>query len=124
MGDAFKKEARWPALRCDVQTALEVGLRLVPILPAIGGEAIREQFAQPTSLGPELAGAAHCLVDADRLGLADDGDEVKLAWLDDLLRQPIGLLAHDDRAAIDLIDALKARGEIHGVTDHRIGPRR
>src|SRR5271169_5274063 len=113
MGDAFKKERRSPVLRCNVQTALEMGLRLVPILPAIGGEAIREQFAQLTSLGPDLAGAAHRLVDADRLGLADDGDEVELACLDDLLRQPIGLLAEDDGAAIDLVDALKARGEIH-----------
>ena len=107
-------------LRCGALAAFEVGLRLVPILPAIGGKAAREQLAQLAPLGAELAGPAHRLVDADRLGLAGDGDQVELARLDDLLRQPKRLLAYYDRGAIDLVDALEARGEVHGVADHRI----
>src|ERR1700720_1655571 len=123
-GDAFKKEARWPVLLGGAQTALEVGLRLVPILLAIRGEAVREQLAQLALLRLEFADATHHLIDPDRFGLAGDGDEVELACLNDLLRQPIGPLAEDDRAAIDLVDALEARSEIHGVADHRIGLRR
>jgi len=55
---------------------------------------------------------------------AGDSDQVELACFNDLLGQPIGFLAEDDRGAIDFVDALEARGEVHGVADHRVGPRR
>ena len=68
------------------KAGLEAGLRFVPIPPAVGGKAVGEEVAQLALLRRKLAGAGHRLVDADRLGLAGDGDEVELARLDGLLR--------------------------------------
>src|SRR4051812_42123409 len=84
--DTLAKKARRPVLRHSAQAALELGLRLIPILPAIGSKAAGIQLAQFALLGAEFASTAHGLVDADRLGLAGDGNEVELARLDDLLR--------------------------------------
>ena len=110
-GDTLEEELRWAILHIGAKAAFEVGLRLFPILSAIGGQTARELIAQRALLWLKLAGVSHRLVDADRLGLPGDGDGVELTRLDDLLGEPIGLLAEDDRGAIELVvDALDSAG--------------
>jgi len=100
-----------PSRRAAVRRAGGQRLSLLPLLLTIGGEPLGEQLAQLAPLWRHLAGAANRLVDADRLGLPGDGDGVELTRLDDLLGEPIGLLAEDDRGAIELVvDALDSAG--------------
>src|SRR5207244_1460978 len=95
--NSLKKKSRWSIVRDRPQAALELGLRLVPILPTICGKAIGKQFTQLVSLGLQPPSASHQLVNANRLRLACDCDKVELPRFDRSLRQPIGLLTDDNQ---------------------------
>ena len=120
----FEKEVRWAVLHDDAEAAFEIGLRHIPILLAVSRQTASKLIAQLALLWTKLANAPHRLVDADRFSLAGDSDQIKLAGLDGLLRQPVRVLAEDYRGAVNLVDALKTGGKVDGIADHRIGPRR
>jgi len=77
--NATNKQDRGPIVRVTEKAAFEARLRLIPILPSIGSETVRKHLMKLNPLRRELANAAHCLVDADGLGLTGDSDKIKLA---------------------------------------------
>src|ERR1700722_14579578 len=123
LADAVDKQARRCVLRIAEQAVFETRLRLVPILPAIGSQTVRIHLAKLNPFLRDFAEATHCLINTDRLGLSGDSDKIELACLNDLLGHSIGLLAEDERGAIEFVDTLETRGEVPCVADHGIRSR-
>src|SRR6185312_11979890 len=97
----------------------EGGLGLLEAARAVQLERGLEgaRFFQQLLVG--LPGKADQFVDADRLVLALDHDEVELARLD---RRAGGFARHlrdQDVAAVGLVGALEPRGEVHAVAERR-----
>src|SRR5471032_2016634 len=80
-GDAGEVDGAGAVLGDELAAGRKALLGGVPVLPAIGLEAVRELLAQRGACRIELAGCRHQLVDADLLALAGDGDDVELARL-------------------------------------------
>ena len=121
LSDTAEEDLARSATGHDLETTLEPDAGLFPFLSAISRERLLKGIPQLEALVVNLTFAAEQFENALRLDLADDQYLIDLSGLDQICSETVGRFIDQRSRAIGIVGTFEARGQIYGVTDHRVG---